>query len=242
MSLECSRQKLLNKFCNELDLSDINYSLLDEALTHPSYVNEHLNSDLKHYERLEFLGDSYLKNITAEYLFDKYPEYNEGQLTKLLTFIVSDYFLAHLSDDINLPEYIRVGQSEIQSDGVHKESIRACAFEALLAAMAKSGQNEFLKKFLVNLFEKNKEYIKSSINTYNSKALLQEYTQSINNKLPVYKTLSQKGKPHNMIFEIGVYFNDEEIGRGSATSKKEAEKNAANDALKRLNISIKEET
>lgn len=230
------RLNSLNKFTAELSLKDIDLSLLDEALTHPSYVNEHLGLGLRHYERLEFLGDSYLKNITAQYLFDKYPEYDEGKLTKLLTFMVSDYFLAYLADEINLPEYILVGQSEVQSDGIHKESIRACAFEALLAAIAKSGQVDFLRNFLSELFTKNEEYIKNSLNTYNSKAILQEYTQSINNKLPEYRIISQKGQQHNLTFEVAVLFNGKEIGRGSAKSKKEAEKNAANDALKNLDI------
>ncbi len=230
------RLNQLQNFCYELGLSDINYALLDEALTHPSYANDHLGEDIKHYERLEFLGDSYLKNITAQYLFEKYPDYNEGQLTKLLTFMVSDYFLSYLADEINLSKYILVGNSEVQSDGTHKESIKACAFEALLASIAKSDKTEFLKKFISDLFDSNDEYIQKSINTYNSKAILQEYTQSQNNRLPEYKVLSQNGKPHNLTFEVGVFYNGEEIGRGIASSKKEAEKNAANDAIEKLNI------
>ena len=234
--LSDSRTEELKKFISSTGLNEIDLELLDEALTHPSYAYEHQKDDFKHYERLEFLGDSYLKNITAEFLYDKFPEYPEGKLTKLLTFMVSDYFLSYLADEINLPPYIKVGQSEIQSDGVHKESIKACAFEALLAPMAKSGQTEFLKKFLSNLYTKNSDYIKNSLTTYNSKAILQEYTQGIDNTLPEYKILSQKGKPHNLTFEVGVFYNGKEIGRGSATSKKEAEKSAANDAIKKLNI------
>lgn len=230
------RLNQLQNFCLELGLSDIDFALFDEALTHPSYTNEHQNSDIKHYERLEFLGDSYLKNITAQYLFEKYPDYKEGQLTKLLTFMVSDYFLSYLADKINLPKYIQVGHSEIQSDGTHKESIKACAFEAVLAAIAQSGKTDFLKKFLFDMFTSSDDYIQNSINTYNSKAILQEYTQSKNNRLPEYKVLSQVGKPHNLTFEVGVFYNGEEIGRGVAASKKEAEKNAANDAIEKLNI------
>ncbi len=231
-----SREKELKRFISSIGLKTIDFNLLDEALTHPSYAYEHQTSDFKHYERLEFLGDSYLKNITAEFLFDRFPSYPEGKLTKLLTFMVSDYFLSHLADEIDLPSYIKVGQSEIRSDGVHKESIRACAFEAILAAMAKSGELEFLKNFLAELYIKNSDYIKESLMTYNSKAILQEYTQGIDNTLPEYRVISQEGKPHNLTFEVGVFYNGEEIGRGSANSKKEAEKSAANDAIKRLNI------
>ena len=234
--LSDSREEELKKFCSSIKVKDIDLTLLDEALTHPSYAYEHQTEDFKHYERLEFLGDSYLKNITAEFLYDKFPDYPEGKLTKLLTFMVSDYFLSYLADIINLPPYIKVGQSEIQSDGIHKESIKACAFEALLAAIAKSGKLKFLKKFLSDLYTKNEDYIKNTLSTYNSKAILQEYTQGIDNKLPEYKVLSQKGKPHNLTFEVGVFYNGEEIGRGSANSKKEAEKSAANDAIKKLNI------
>ena len=234
--LSASRKEDLKKFISSIGLDEIDFDLLDEALTHPSYAYEHQTEDFKHYERLEFLGDSYLKNITAEFLFDKFPSYHEGKLTKLLTFMVSDYFLSYLADEINLPPYIKVGQSEVQSDGVHKESIKACAFEALLAALAKSGKTEFLKDFLADLYLKNKEYIQTSLSTYNSKAILQEYTQGQDNTLPEYRVLSQKGKPHNLTFEVGVFYNGEEIGRGSAPSKKEAEKSAANDAIKNLGI------
>lgn len=228
------REKLLREFAVHVGAPDLDMNLLDEALTHPSYVNEHQDLGVKHYERLEFLGDSYLKNVSAEYLFDKYPDYKEGQLTRLLTFMVSDFFLAYLADEINLPKYIRVGQSEVQSDGVHKESIKACAFEAFLAAVAKSGRVDLVKKNLCILFDSNGEYILNSINSYNSKAMLQEYTQSKDNRLPEYKVISQIGKPHNLTFEVAVYYNGEEIGRGTANSKKEAEKMAARDALKKL--------
>ena len=233
-----SRIKELKLFLKSINFNSTNYELINKALTHTSYIFENQGSGNEHYERLEFLGDAVLKLLVSKYLFTKYPDYAEGQLTKIRGIIVSDEFLAKLAEKIELAKYLNLGPHEEKSGGRQRPSILACAFEALLGALYEDGFLDEIYIFLEDLYENYVDEIDSNMCVYNVKALLQEYTQSKNKDLPEYIIRSEKGKDHNKVYEVEVRYNGEILGKGKGKSKKEAEKDAAMDASINLGLIV----
>lgn len=231
--LSDSRKKDIKELLKSINFSSTNYALIDKALTHSSYNFENNLSHFEDYERLEFLGDAVLKLAVSKYLFFKFREYTEGQLTKIRGIIISDEFLAKLAEQINLQKYLNLGPHEEKTGGRKRPSILACAFEALLGALYEDGLIEEIYKFLDELYEQYVDEIDSNMCIYNVKALLQEYTQSQNKDLPEYEITKEEGKDHNKSYEVTVRYGGEVLGIGTGKSKKEAEKDAA------LNASIK---
>jgi len=206
------------------------------ALTHPSYTQENeLNYD-QNYERLEFLGDAVLKLSVSQILFNKYPEYKEGDLSKIRSIVVSDAILAKIADEIGLSKLIIIGAHEDKLGLRKVESVQACAFEAVLGAFYLDGKLneiiEFLKKVL-DTFIKEADV---NFELYNAKSILQEYTQSINKQLPEYELVNITGPAHKRVFEVSVSFQGEKIAQGQGKSKKEAQQNAAYLACKNLGV------
>ncbi len=232
------RIKELKTFLKSINFNSKNYELINKALTHTSYTFENHDSNYDHYERLEFLGDAVLKLAVSRYLFFKYPDYAEGQLTKIRGIIVSDEFLAKLAGNINLSKYLNLGPHEEKSGGRTRPSILACAFEALLGALYEDGYLDKIYTFLEDLYDDYVDEINSNMCVYNVKALLQEYTQSKNKDLPEYIITKEQGKDHNKIYEVEVRYNGEVLGKGKGKSKKEAEKDAAMDASVNLGLII----
>ena len=136
--LSSARKIKLQEFIKTLNIEKTDIELLDIALTHPSFNFEQNLEDAPDYERLEFLGDSVVRLLISELLFDKYPCYDEGTLTKIRSYLVSDEFLAQLADKINLGSVINIGHHEEKDGGRKKESILACAMEAVIGAVFKS--------------------------------------------------------------------------------------------------------
>ncbi len=167
-------------------------------------------------------------------LFDKYPDYPEGHLTKIRSCLVSDKFLFELSPKIELSKYINIGKHEEKNGGRTKESILACSMEAVIGAIYKSSGFEKAKKYVYFLYSDID--IKRIMLNYNSKELLQEYTQAQNKDLPEYKVIAEDGKAHDKTYTVAVYYNDKELGKGKGKTKREAEKEAALSALKTLKI------
>lgn len=234
--LSAVRKRQLNKFKKVLNISDLDLDLLNTALTHSSYNFESENTDFPDYERLEFLGDSVLRICVSEYLFDKYPDYDEGKLTKIRSTLVSDRFISTLADKINLKNYLNIGIHEEKDGGRDKESINACAMEAVLGAVYKSKGFEKAKSLIYTLYSDIDTSFEDIMLNFNTKELLQQYTQSLNKDLPEYKVINETGKAHNKTFEVSVIYQNKELGRGTAKTKKDAEKNAAYNALKQLNL------
>ncbi len=234
--LSAVRKRQLNKFKKLLNISDLDIELLNTALTHSSYNYESDNADLPDYERLEFLGDSVLRICVSEYLFDKYPDYNEGKLTKIRSTLVSDRFISTLADKINLKNYLNMGIHEEKDGGREKESINACAFEAVLGAVYKTAGFEEAKNFIYRMYADTDTNFDEIMLNFNTKELLQQYTQGLNKDLPEYKIINESGKAHNKTFEVSVIYQNKELGRGTAKTKKDAEKNAAYNALKNLKV------
>ena len=211
--------------------------LLKTALTHSSLTFE---NDEENYERLEFLGDSVLKLLISEYLYQEYPEYPEGRMTKIRAILVSDNTLAKIGTQIGLPEKIRLSKSEEKDHGRDKESVVACSLEAVLGAVYLSNGIKAAMDFVSELYKDLPERIDKNLEIYNAKAVLQEYTQKNNKDLPEYKELLETGKAHNKTFTFGVFYKDEFISQGSGKTKREAQQNAALEACIKLGLIEKE--
>ena len=210
--------------------------LFKRALTHPSYTKEQEDSFLNSYERLEFLGDSVLKLLTSDILFEMFPEFPEGKLSKIRSIVVSDMTLAKIFKAFKLEEYLIIAKHEKKQGLSHNDTICACAFEALLGAFYLEGKLCELRTFLAEVLKPYIDDVNENYINFNAKALLQEYTQGINKQLPVYKLLEETGPAHKKVFTVQVSFNDEICGIGSGKTKKEAEQNAATEACKKFNV------
>ena len=214
---------------------------LNIALTHSSFCNENnLQFDLCN-ERLEFLGDAVLKLTISNFLYQKYPNYHEGELSSIRSIVVSDKTLEKIARKINLQKFIILGKAEESTGGRERSSTIACAFEALLGAIYLSGNLPQIKIFIEKLFEEEINFVDQEGLKINPKAMLQEYLQSITNDLPEYILTKQEGPPHNRKFYIDVYFKGDFLASGEGMSKKEAQKNAAQKACQNLGLTEKKE-
>lgn len=234
--LSDSRIKQIKELLKLLGIKSKNYQLINQALTHSSYIFENNTNNIQDYERLEFLGDSVLKIHTSKYLYDKFPDYNEGELTKIRAYLVSDNFIFKLAQDISLEEYINLGTQEEKTGGRKRKSILACAFEALLGAFYEDEIFNETYTLLDRLYSKYIDEIAKNIKFYNAKAILQEYTQAKSKELPEYIVKKESGKAHDKSYEIEVKYKNKIMGKGSGKSKKEAEQNAAMSAVKKLGL------
>jgi ribonuclease-3 len=210
------------------------YKILEEALTHSSHANEKNNSNLNHNERLEFLGDSVLSIVISDYLFMKYPDFPEGDLTKLRAKIVCEPTLAESANELLLGQYMSFGKGEAQTGGRERPSILADAFEALIASIyLDGGLNEARRFILETMFDKIEDAVHGRI-FLDYKTALQERVQATSQDSIVYEIINEKGPDHQKVFSSCVIIGGTSIGEGSGRSKKEAEQLAAKMALKVL--------
>ncbi len=233
------RLKKLETFQQQYDLNFSNINLLNQAFCHTSFTNENNLGIENSYERLEFLGDAVLKLAISSLFYKDFQNYQEGNLTKLRAEIVSDKNISNYARKLNFENLILLGKNEKKLGGAKKESILACAFEALLGAIYLEYKEEGYKKasnFLIKNFKDEILSINQKINILNPKAILQEYTQGISKELPEYKLIKEEGKEHEKTFYIEVSYKNKIIGRGFAKNTKEASQNAAKDALINLGI------
>ncbi len=207
-------------------------ALLENVFIHRSYLNEHKKSSFRSNERLEFLGDSVLSLITSVYLFKHYPDLKEGDYTEIKSAIVKMDSLAEASKKIELNNYLMLSKGEEKGAGRTNNNILADCFEALIAGIFLDKNFEAAYKFVVDFLFKDKlDYLLKNNLYLSSKSKLQEVIQRKYKKTPIYRVLEEKGPEHKRIFKIGVYFNNKLLGEGIAPSKKEAEENAAKEAL-----------
>ena len=215
-----------------------NMELLREALTHSSYAHELKTKkiEVKCNERLEFLGDTVLSVITSEYLFKKYAELPEGDLTHIRAALVQSQSLAAYAKSIELGEYLYLGHGEEKNR--NRQSILEDAFEALLAAIyLDAGENglETVRAFLLPIIQKRIDSGDSMLHS-DAKTELQQITQVSDGAMPSYVIVGESGPDHAKVFEVEVRLNSNLIGRGSGRSKREAEQNAAREALKLFGV------
>ena len=209
-------------------------SLIEKALTHPSYTKE-LNLDsLTSYERLEFFGDSVLKLFTSKILYNTYSDYPEGDLSKIRSILVSDNILSKIAFEIGVDKRIKLGPAEEKQGGRKRESNLACAVEALLGAYYLNNKIAEIEHFILEYLIPYAKDIDEHFDKYNAKDILQQYTQSIDKTLPVYKTVAISGPAHKPEFEISVEWQGKLIASAKGKSKKEAQQNCAYNACKIL--------
>ena len=206
-----------------------NKDLLKTALTHSSYANE--NKMPHNNERLEFLGDSVLGFVTAEYLFTEFKGRPEGELTKLRAAVVCEKSLFKFAEKISLGEHIYMGRGEAHSGGRNRPSIVSDAFEAVIAAMYLDGGIDAVRPYILGFI---KDAVKREASFKDNKSLLQEEIQKIKGNTIAYEEIGESGPDHEKVFSFVVKLNGEIIGEGEGKSKKEAEQAAAGDALLKI--------
>ena len=210
--------------------------LVEKALTHPSYTVENNLNSLLNYERLEFFGDSVLKLFTSKLLYEAFPEYSEGELSKIRSILVSDNILSKAAFEIGLDKMIKLGPSEEKQGGRKRESNLACSLEAVLGAYYLNGCVNEIEEFIKEYLFKYVQDIDEHFEKYNAKDLLQQYTQGIDKTLPVYRTVNVSGPAHKPVFEVEVEWGGEVLARQSGRTKKEAQQNCAYEACKKLGV------
>jgi len=207
--------------------------LLAKALTHSSFAYEKSPESPEDNELLEFLGDSVVGLVTAEFYHRAFPGRSEGELSKLKASATSTLALAQLARALKLDKAIRLGRGEEKSGGRKKSSILAGAFEALAGSVYLDGGFDAAKAFLCVLLESCRKPIRSESQTINnSKSALQEICQKAGLPAPAYRLLSEKGPPHDRTFAIEVRLGEKVLAKSKGSSKKAAEQAAAEKVLK----------
>ena len=209
-----------------------NISLLQNALTHSSYANERWHNGLLSNERLEFLGDSILGMLVAEYLYRSFPDRPEGELTRMRADMVCEKTLANVANHIGLGQHLMLGHGEEQGGGRSRDSILADAMESVIAATFLDGGLEaalhFIQKFILV------EVPVTKLHNADYKTQLQELVQQKRNQVLSYQLVGESGPDHDKQFNVDVSLNGQVVGSGAGRSKKRAEQDAARAAIEKL--------
>lgn len=227
------------KLQGELNISFENEELLYQAFTHSSYVNEHRRKHFTDNERLEFLGDAVLELSVSNFLFKKFTKMSEGELTKLRATIVCEPSLVVFANELNFGEYVLLGKGEELTGGRERPALLADVFESFIGALyLDQGFDESVKFLEKVVFPKVDDGTFSDVMDYKSQ--LQEIVQQTNTGLLNYEIVDEKGPAHNRTFISRVLLNERELGVGRGKSKKEAEQQAAQNAIVELKKEQKE--
>ena len=219
------------EFEEKLGYSFKDKSLLELALTHSSFANE--NKLKKNNERFEFLGDSVLGFVTAEYLFTEFKNRPEGEMTKLRAAVVCEKSLFKFAEQIDLGKYILLGRGEDSTGGRNRPSVVSDAFEAIIAAIYLDGGMEEARNFVLKYIE---EAIRHQQSIRDYKTMLQEVVQRNPGEIVEYVLAGETGPDHDKRFEVEAHLNSNVIGRGIGRSKKRAEQEAAREALELMGL------
>lgn len=208
-----------------------NSLLLAEAMTHPSlaYESQKLNFDN---QRMEFLGDAVLQLVVTEELYKMFPDFPEGQLTKLRSRVVSRRALAHFAMAIQLGDYVLLGKGEEATGGRRRASTLADAFESLIGAVYLDSGLAPARELILRLFESEISQMAISPDERNPKGELQEVLQAIHSEAPAYRVISESGPDHRRVFQSEVFWCGKVLAAGKGKSKKDAEARAAAEALR----------
>lgn len=216
---------------HKIDYEFKDIQLLYLSMAHSSYINDHKMNKLNSNERLEFLGDSVLELISSEFLYEKYPDKPEGELTKLRASLVSEGPLAQVAKQIGLGEYILLSRGEERMGGKKRNSITSDAVEALLGAIYLDGgideARRFTYRFILNDIEKKKLF-------YDSKTVLQEIIQKYHLGTLSYDLIREDGPDHDKIYEVNAVLEGKIIGNGQGRTKKNAQQQAAYSAIQTI--------
>jgi len=225
-------KKAFQKIVRKLQVGIKDYALLQQSLTHKSYLGE--AGEAMSNERLEFLGDSVLGVVVAEYLYSQFPERSEGDLAKAKAVAVSEPVLAESAKGLGLPDMLLMSTGEEASGGRKRLSILADAFEALIAVVYLDCGLEAARQFILRALESILIDIERKEHIRDYKTLLQEHTQGLHKRAPQYVVIDEKGADHDKTFTVEARLDETILGRGQGKSKKQAEQAAALQSLEGL--------
>lgn len=214
-----------------LDYQFTDPSLLDEAFTHSSLADNRLKSN----ERLEFMGDCVLGLVICRVLYDRFPMYQEGDLTKIKSMLVSRKICADLANELGLTDFLRVGKGTDKTRAIGG-SIAAACLEAVIAAIYFDGGLEAAERFILRRFDPLINQVDAEQHQNNFKSVLQQHCQHVFNRTPYYELLDEKGPDHNKCFEIAVVVDHRRFSSAWGVTKKDAEQRAARNALIELKV------
>lgn len=210
-------------------------SLLDNALTHRSYLNEHREIALQNNERIEFLGDAVLELLISTYLYSKYPEKPEGELTNIRAAVVRTESLAEESRNLGLGEHLRMSKGEKESGGRDKDYLLANTFEAILGAIYQDQGLDVCREYIERTLLKKVDRIVENNLFIDPKTQAQEIIQATFKVTPIYEVVKQEGPDHDKIFTVALKINNKQIAVGTGSSKQKAEEDAAKATVEILN-------
>lgn len=220
-----------SKFEEKIGINFKNKKLLEQAFIHRSYINENGGSKLSHNERLEFLGDAVIELIVTHYLYEKYPNYDEGSLTAYRSALVNAVIMSEVASEMNMNDFLLLSKGESKDIGKARSYILANTFEAFTGAVYLDGGYEKAKKFIEETLLVKMDEVVSKKLWRDSKSLIQEKAQEILSVTPSYKVLHETGPDHDKHFTVGVFFGKDCVAEGKGKSKQEAEQSAAKNAL-----------
>jgi ribonuclease-3 len=205
--------------------------ILLSAVTHRSYLNEHKEVTWEHNERLEFLGDAVLELVVTDYLFSKYPEKPEGELTAVRAALVNTNSLALASELLGVNKFLLMSKGESKDEGRARQYILANVFESCIGAMYLDQGYDTAKEFIAERLFPNTDNIVKKRLWQDAKSRFQELSQEKASITPTYETISQEGPDHDRVFTVGVFLRHEKVAEGKGRSKQEAEQQAAQAAV-----------
>ena len=209
----------------------VDKTLLLSAITHRSYLNEHREATWDHNERLEFLGDAVLELVVTDFLFAKYKEKPEGELTAIRAALVNTTSLATASEKLDVNQFLLMSKGEAKDEGRARQYILANVFESFIGAMYLDQGYEVAKDFIARSLFNNTEEIVQKRLWQDPKSRFQELAQEYASITPTYNTVSQDGPDHDRVFTVGVFLRHEKVAEGKGRSKQEAEQEAAKEAI-----------
>lgn len=234
MKLDKKRLGEIEEFQKIIKYKFKKINMINEALTHSSYSNESRGRHIRNNERLEFLGDSVLSLVVSEYIYLKYNNLPEGELTKVRANVVCEPSLAHQAKVLNIGKYLLLGRGEETTGGRDRISILADAFEAVIGALYLDGGMEVAGKFILDMLAHSIQLASEGNLFRDYKTDLQELLQSKFDEKISYRIISEIGPDHDKTFEAEVALGEKVLGAGKGKSKKEAEQNAAKKALEKV--------
>ncbi len=206
-------------------------SLLKQAFVHRSYLNENKEFALGHNERLEFLGDAVLELVITDYLYKKYPEKHEGELTSLRSALVNASTLHTVGSELGINDYLLLSRGESKDTGRARQYILANTMESIMGAIYLDSGYDHAKKFIYAFITPHLDKVIEKGSWIDSKSLFQEKAQEHASITPSYKTLKEVGPDHDKHFTVGVYLKTELVAQGEGDSKQDAEQMAAQNGL-----------
>ena len=218
-------------FEQQIGITFVDKTLIQQAFIHRSYINENPKSGLAHNERLEFLGDAVIELIVTDYLYRNYPHNHEGELTAYRSALVNAVIMGEVAGALNMNDYLLLSKGEAKDMGRARQTILANTYESFVGALYLDQGYESCKKFITDTLLPRLTHIIASKSWKDAKSHVQEEAQERLGVTPSYQVIGEVGPDHDKHFTIGIYFGDKKIAEGKGKSKQEAQQNAAQAAL-----------